>query len=273
MRGPRAQELCPLRPLLRNRRAVRDAMQNLRRYDAYASAEGQPLEFSGTPPAIDIFEVGRRAGGIADGISRSGSGILALIVVVARRAIRRADHAAGARQQEFDPAVLGLARDLDLLAPALARFLHDRGDGLAGFGQVVRHVGDEVGALRRLHEKQVGEAVNVNAVLAAHPFGPGLRKFQAIAAGDIETGALGEIGPDFEARGIDDAVDLVFDAADDHAIFADALDTLAVGVDKLRRGLVEGLEIFVVKARPLAELAVPRLQVLRSPVVLDDRLD
>ena len=43
-----------------------------------------------------------------------------------------------------------------------------------GFGQIVRHVGDQVRALRRRHDEQIGEAVDVDAVLRPHPVGPRL---------------------------------------------------------------------------------------------------
>ena len=50
---------------------------------------------------------------------------------------------------------------------------------------------------------------------------------------------------------------------DHDAGLGDALDALAVGVDEVRAGLVVGLQVLVVEARPLAQLAVPRLEVLR----------
>ena len=46
------------------------------------------------------------------------------------------------------------------------------------------------------------------------------------------------------------------------AWLGDALDALAVGVDEVGAGLVVGLQVLVVEAGPLAELAVPGLQVL-----------
>ena len=51
------------------------------------------------------------------------------------------------------------------------------------------------------------------------------------------------------------------------------LDALAVGVDEVRARLVERLQVLVVEARPLAQLAVPGLQLLRGLGVLDDRVD
>ena len=85
---------------------------------------------------------------------------------------------------------------------------------------------------------------------------------------EVEAGAALVLGADLEAGRVDDAVDLVLAAADHDALLGDPLDALAVGVDQVRAGLVEGLQVFVVEAGPLAELAVPGLQLLGRLAVL-----
>src|SRR6202041_3209223 len=92
------------------------------------------------------------------------------------------------------------------------------------------------------------------------------------ATDQVEAGAAPVLGADLEAGRVDDAVDLVLAAASDHAFLGDPLDALAVGVDQVRAGLVEGLQVFVVEAGALAELAVPGLQPLGGLGVADDGL-
>src|SRR5262249_482468 len=99
---------------------------------------------------------------------------------------------------------------------------------------------------------------------------PRLREAQAVAARDVEARAAGEAGADLEARGVDDAVDVVFLAGDDETLLGDALDTLAVGVDQRGARVVERVEVFVMEARALGELAVPGLQLLAGALVVDD---
>ena len=50
------------------------------------------------------------------------------------------------------------------------------------------------------------------------------------------------------------------DAVDDDAGFGDLLDSFAIGVNEVGSGGVVGLQVFVMKARPLAELSIPRLE-------------
>src|SRR5207245_517443 len=88
-----------------------------------------------------------------------------------------------------------------------------------------------------------------------------------------EAGAPLVFGADLESRGVDDAVERVFLACDDDAVLGDALNTFAVGIDQIRARRVEGLQIGVVEARPLAELAIPGFQFRRSFAVADDRID
>ena len=95
----------------------------------------------------------------------------------------------------------------------------------------------------------------------------------AVASGRLEAGAARVLGADLEARSEDEAVELVVDAADPDAGLVDAFDALAVGVDEVGARLVVRLEVLVVEARPLAELAVPRLERVRRLRVGDDGVD
>ena len=108
--------------------------------------------------------------------------------------------------------------------------------------------------------KRLGKPCDVDAVQALHAVGPMVGERLAVAAGRLEARTARVLGADLEARGEDDAVELVVNAVDPHAGLVDAFDTAAVGVDEVGTGLVERLEVFVVEARPLAQLAVPRLQ-------------
>ena len=137
--------------------------------------------------------------------------------------------------------------------------------------QVVRVVGREA-ALGRAEEEEVGEAPHHQAVQAADPVGPGLAERLPAPAVDVVAVAAAEAGADLEAGGEDQAVDLMSDTVDDHGVLGDPLDALAVGVHQLDRRPVEGLQVFVVEAGPLAELAVPGLQGLGRGRVLDHRL-
>src|SRR5262245_37614328 len=59
---------------------------------ARRSAEFQSFELAVAAPRVDVLEIGRGARGIADIELRRGAGFAALIVVVAGRAVLRADH-------------------------------------------------------------------------------------------------------------------------------------------------------------------------------------
>ena len=145
-------------------------------------------------------------------------------------------------------------------APTSSAWRDDRGDGRAGLDEVVGDVRDQVGALGQPDDEQVREAVHVDAVQGLHAVGPVLGQRDAVPADRLEAGPAGVVGADLEARGEDQAVELVVHAADPHAGLVDALDALAVGVDEVGARLVVGLEVLVVEARALAQLAVPGLE-------------
>src|SRR5439155_15189952 len=112
-----------------------------------------------------------------------------------------------------------------------------------------------------------------DAVLGAHAAGPMVRQLGAALSGQIEARSPAIFGADLESGSIDDAVELILPARDDNAVFGDPLDPLAVGIDQMRPGPVEGLQIFVVETRPLAELAVPGFQPRGRLAIPDDRVD
>ena len=199
--------------------------------------------------------------------------LVPFIIVVAGRAVGSADHAADAGQQQFDPFILGFPGHFDFLEAVVPRMLHHPSDGLRGVGQIVRHVGDEIGSLRRLHEECVRKAVHMDAVLAAHALGPMLRQFYAASPRHVEAGAPLVLGADLEPRRVDDAVELVFLAGGHDPAGRDLLDSLAVGIHQMRPRRVERLQIGIVEARPLAELAIPGLEFCRRFAILDDGVD
>src|SRR5690349_17260369 len=237
------------------------------------SAELQPLELAAVAPPIDILEVGHRARRMADIEPGRRTRLAAFIVVVARRAVGRADHAARTGQQQLDPVVLSLFCHFDFLVTVRLGMPDRQRDCLRCLSQIVRYVGNEIGALRRLDEERVRKAVDVDAVLGAHARGPMVRQLDAATAGQIEAGAPFVFGADFEAGCIDDAIERVFLARDDDAVPGDALDALAVGIDQMRARRVEGLQIRVMKAWPLAKLAIPGFQLRGRLAVADDGID
>src|SRR5215469_11959454 len=237
---------------------------------ASSGPELQAVERAGRAPLVDVGEVGAGAVGVAVAEERARG--LALVVVVARRAVRPADHAARSGQQERDPRVLGVPRRLDRAEPQVQGVPYGQRDGLGRVGDVVRHVGDQVRALGGLHEEQVREPADVDAVQRAHSVRPVLRQRAAAAAGHLEAGSPGVGGADLEAGTVDDAVELVGPAGDDHAGLGDPLYALAVRVDQVGVRVVEGLQVLVVEAGPLAQLAVPGLELARGIRIPHDGL-
>src|SRR5215475_13686925 len=201
------------------------------------------------------------------------AGAAALIVVVARRAGGQERGHHGVRSQLLHPRVLGLPADVDLIKAVVAHVRGDRRDRLRCVGLVVRNVRDEIAAMAELNEEHVREAAYVDAVQGAHSRGPELRQPDAVLPSEVETVPSRGRRADLEARGVDDAVDRVLGTGRYDTALTDPLDALAVGVDETDRRQVESVEVLVVEARALAELAVPRLELLCGAGVLDDRVD
>ncbi len=63
------------------------------------------------------------------------------------------------------------------------------------------------------------------------------------------------------------------DADGDDAFFGYPFDALAVGVDQPYARRIESLQIFVMEARTLAELAIPGLELLCCFAILHDGVD
>ncbi len=76
--------------------------------------------------------------------------------------------------------------------------------------------------------------------------------------------------PGLKTRGVDDAIKLVPDAAGNDARFRDFVHSPAVSVDKRHAVTVERLKVFVVKARPFAQLPVPCPQLLSRRRIADN---
>jgi hypothetical protein len=73
---------------------------------------------------------------------------------------------------------------------------------------------------------------------------------------------MGVISPKFEPRSVNDAVHLIFYAICDNTFFSDSLNPLAVRVNQRDVGSVEGWKVILMKAWPLAYLAIPGLKFL-----------
>ena len=140
---------------------------------------------------------------------------------------------------------------------------------LGGLGQHVLEV-RAIAALRCLDQQHIGKAARKNAVQSLGAAFEFLCQRQPVAARDGHADAARIVSADLEARRIDQAVELVFFARDHDAILGDALDALAGRVDQVNILPVEGLQILIVEARPLAELVVPGFQRIRRRLVLDD---
>src|ERR1700753_2296261 len=99
-------------------------------------AELEAVEGAGGAPLVDVGEVGAGAVGVA--VAEELTRVLALVVVVARRAVRSADHAARSGQQQLAPRRLAAGRRLDGAEPAVGRVPDDRRDGPGRVDDVVR---------------------------------------------------------------------------------------------------------------------------------------
>ena len=67
----------------------------------------------------------------------AGARVTAFIVVIPRRAVLGANHAAGSGQQDLDPSGLGCLGYFDFLLPFIERVSNGQGNGLARLGQIV----------------------------------------------------------------------------------------------------------------------------------------
>ena len=225
----------------------------------------------GAPLLQDAEELDRAAA--VEAVLAAALSRLAFVVVVARRAVL--EELLGEHREPddgVDPLLLGLFRDLDRPHVVVDGVLDDVGDVLALLVQHVRIVHREAGLLRP-HDEAVREAAAVHAVQRRDAVRPLLGQAQPVAPVQLVAGAARVVRPDFEAGGVDQAVELVLHAVDDDALRRDPLDAFALRVDQRDVGPVERVEILVVEARALAELPVVGLERLGRLPVADDRVD
>lgn len=81
------------------------------------------------------------------------------------------------------------------------------------------------------HHKHVGHAAHEEAVEGFVMVFPVVVEGETVSADDLEVGASGVGGADFEASRVDDAVEFVFFAIGYDALLCDCVDAEAVCVD------------------------------------------
>ncbi len=167
------------------------------------------------------------------------------------------------------PGLFGFEGGLDPRRALLASLIEDIGHVLGLHLQGMRHVHGE-GSLSEAQEKAVRETVGLEAVQGAPAVGPLVAEGEAVATDDVVARPAGVAGTDLEAGGEDDAVDRVLGTANHNAVLRDTLDPLAVGVDQCHVRPVEARQVFIVEARPLTELPVPRLEGFGSNWIVND---
>ena len=138
--------------------------------------------------------------------------------------------------------------------------------------QQIREVHREPG-LGDAFDKAVRETVGAQALEGAHAVAPALGQCDAVAADQLEAGAAAVVGAHLETRREDQTVELVGHPVDDDAGLGDALHAAAAGVDQRDVVPVERLQIFVVEAGPLAEIAVPGFERLGGGAIGHDLVD
>ena len=139
-------------------------------------------------------------------------------------------------------------------------------------GLLIDHVREVHGeaTLGNAHHEAVGEAVDVHPVERRDAVAPFLDSVMPFRPTRFEACSARVVGPDLEARRVDETIQLVLLASDHGALLCHPLDTRALRIDERDVGAIEGLEVLVVEARPLAELAVVGLEGFRGRPVFDD---
>ena len=159
------------------------------------------------------------------------------------------------------------------------RLGEDVGEVLALFVEHVREVHGEA-RLCEAEDEAVREVSTVHPVEGRRAVVPLLGERQPVATVELVSRSPGVVGSDLETGGVDQTVDLELlleqvavgvALVDDDARRCDALDAATLGVDEMHVRAVERVEVLVVETRPLAELAVVRLERLRRRRVGDDR--
>ena len=220
------------------------------------SADVQPLQVACLSPFLEDLEELDSATAVLTRDEPILIGFAAFVVVVPRCAL--GEHALGF----IAVAVTGRA-------PLILRFLGRFDDLCASFacfaddichlaGLLVEHV-CRVGCDASLGETQneaIGEIVSGEAVVSAQSIGPLFAQAGAVFANQIIAGLAGVAGADLEAGGEDQAIHLVFHPLDYDAFFGDFVDALTLGIDQRYAGPIVGLQVFIVEAGALAELAI-----------------
>ncbi len=113
----------------------------------------------------------------------------------------------------------------------------------------------------------------MKAVERAHALRPRLRQRPPITPIELEPRPARVTRTDFKPRRIDQAIDRIVGPVRNHARRRDPIDPAPFRIDQCDIRPVERIQIFVVKARPLAELPVVRLQRFCNLAVLDHLVD
>ena len=100
-----------------------------------------------------------------------------------------------------------------------------------------------------------------------------VRERHSIESNGLETRTPDIVRPDLKPRGEDQAIQVVVHAIDLTAGGIDLLDPSTIGVDEMDVRAVERVEVLVVEARTLAQLAVPGLERRGRCWVVDHAID
>src|SRR5581483_1873334 len=194
---------------------------------------------------------------------------LALEVVVAGGAILVAGGLAAMLDDLLHPPFLGFRPRIQRRI-AVAPGVVDAGGNMVALR--LEHVGqiELEGGLVAAHDEQVGVAGGMDAEEGADAVLVLVVEVAASLADDlvVDAGFL-----DLESGRVDQEIEFELPALEDGAFFIDFGDALAAGIDEVDVGAVEGGQVVIVEARPLAHQHVPWLERLGGGLVLDDFVD
>src|SRR5581483_6834237 len=190
-------------------------------------------------------------------------------IVITGRAIVIAIGLAAVTDYLLHPPLLGFRRDVNRLVAVLPRVIDTGGDMVA---LRLQHLG-QVETERRLiaaHDEQVRIAVRMNSQQRADTLGILVVQVEAALTANliVDPGLL-----HFEAGCINQQIDRVLFTLENRTARGDLGDTLAVRIDQMNVGPIEGGQIIVVETGPLAHEHVPRLERFCGRLVLDDLFD
>ena len=122
-------------------------------------------------------------------------------------------------------------------------------------------------------EKAVRKTVGLQSVQRAPAVGPLIGEGEAIAADDLVAGPAGVTRANLEASSEDDTIHRILGPVDHDAVLRNAFDPFPLGINQGHVQPVEGGQVFIVEAGPLAELPVPRLESGGGGWIGDDVID